>query len=71
MHRDQDESAQFLWYDGSGLAAFSGQKMMGLIQDDPMRASRLGAKFQQFGEETGKEERPIREGKSQQIHNQG
>src|SRR5579864_7417790 len=45
--------------------------MMGLIQDDPMRPSGLGAKFQQLRKESCEEERPVREGKSQQIHNQG
>ena len=46
-------------------SAFPRQEVMGFIQDDPMRTSGLGAKLLQLGEESGEEERPVRERKSQ------
>src|SRR6266581_6057739 len=39
MDRDQDQSRQALGYDADGLAPLSGQKVMSLVQDDPMRAA--------------------------------
>src|SRR2546428_3030597 len=70
MDRDQNESRQALGYDADSLAPLSGQKVMSFVQDDPMRAARLGAKLLQLGEQSGEEQRAVRQRKSQQIDDQ-
>jgi hypothetical protein len=45
VDRDHNYAREPLRYDAGGLAALSRQEMMSFVQDNPVRASSLGAKL--------------------------
>jgi len=70
MDRNQNDSREALGYEGDGLATLPGQEMMSFVQDDPMRASALGTKLLQLGQQGGEEEQTVGMAKTQKINNQ-